>query len=413
MAATLASLLTLSALPVLAQTSGERIQELEEKLALIERELTSLRSDMQQAEEAKTSEIQLLQENLDEQGQALTQTTQLAAGWKDSTSVTHLSGYASVDYVSPENANAAFNANFNPMFHFLYNDKVLWEAELEIEVAENGETEVGLEYTTLDLFLNDKLTLVAGKFLSPIGNFRQNLHPSWINKLPSAPPGFGHDGAAPISELGVQLRGVAPFERGGRLTYAGYVGNGPKVEAEDGEIHAIEAEGFASDPDDNKVFGGRVSYLPIPQLELAVSGAIGDVAVVEYDEVDIDGEPGRDYTVLGFDASYRIAGFDLRGEYVMQEIDDEQTSLAPEGGRWETWYAQAAYGFGQGKWEGVARYTDFNSPHGDESQEQWALGLNYLLSPSTLIKFGYEFNDGLPGEISDDDRWIAQIAYGY
>ena len=57
-----------------------------------------------------------------------------------------------------------------------------------------------------------------------------------------------------------------------KLNYAFYLGNGPKIEGEDGEIHAVEAEGFASDPDDEKVFGGRVAFLPIPSIELGISG---------------------------------------------------------------------------------------------------------------------------------------------
>jgi hypothetical protein len=298
------------------------------------------------------------------------------------------------------------------MFHFLYDNKILWEAELEVEVEENGDTSIGLEYTTVDWFLNDKLTLIAGKFLSPIGNFRQNIHPSWINKLPSAPPGFGHDGAAPISEMGVQLRGVAPMGSS-KLTYAFYMGNGPKIEGEDGEIHAIEAEGFASDPDDEKVFGGRVAFLPIPSLEIGVSGATGDVSVVEDDGMDIEGDPKRGYDVIGLDASYRWRNLDLRGEYVSQEIDENPLSIAPEGGKWETWYAQAAYQFADGKWEGVVRYTDFDSPHADDTQEQLALGVNYLITPSAMLKFGYESNTGEPGEVTDADRWLIQIAYGY
>ena len=56
----------------------------------------------------------------------------------------------------------------------------------EIEIDDAGETETNLEYLTIDWFINDYMALIAGKFLSPIGQFRQNLHPSWINKLPSA-----------------------------------------------------------------------------------------------------------------------------------------------------------------------------------------------------------------------------------
>ncbi len=384
------------AAPAFAQTDADRVDELEARMATMTAELAALRADIDAAK------------------QVAVKATQSVAEWNDVTSVTHISGYASVDYISADKEPAVFVANFNPMFHFLFDDKVLWEAELEVEVDESGGTEIGLEYTTVDLFLTDNLTLVAGKFLSPLGNFRQNLHPSWINKLPFAPPGFGHDGAAPVSEVGLQLRGVAPVGSNSKIVYAAYVGNGPKIEGEDGEIHAVEAEGFASDPDDEKVFGGRIGFLPFPGLELGISGAFGDVAVVENDDEDFEDDPTRDYNVFGFDASYRRKNLDLRGEFMRQEVDDQELSIAPEGGKWKTWYAQGSYKFGQqGKWEGVVRYTDFTSPHSDDSQEQWAFGINYLIAPSAMIKFGYESNKGETGEITDDDRWVAQIAYGY
>lgn len=401
--------LALLASPSFAQMHPERIAELEEQVSALSEQLGELKSELENAK--VDDDLEGIREEVAANKAAIS-ATQSATTFNDATSVTHLSGYASADYVSVENGPAAFVANFNPMFHFLYDNKILWEAELEVEVEENGDTNIGLEYTTVDWFLNDKLTLIAGKFLSPVGNFRQNLHPSWINKLPSAPPGFGHDGAAPISEVGVQLRGVAPMGNS-KLNYAFYLGNGPKIEGEDGEIHAVEAEGFASDPDDQKVFGGRVAFLPIPSLELAISGAAGDVAVVEDDGVDISGDPKRGYQVLGFDANYRWKNLDLRGEFVSQEVDPNPLSVAPEGATWETWYAQAAYQFAEGKWEGVVRYTDFDSPHADDKQEQLALGVNYLITPSAMLKLGYESNKGEPGELTDADRWIIQIAYGY
>jgi hypothetical protein len=388
----------------------ERIAELEEQVSALTEQLGELSTEIDEAKNA--DDLDGLRKDVEANKVAI-QATQSATTFSDATSVTHLSGYASADYVSVEDGPAAFGANFNPMFHFLYDNKILWEAELEVEVEEDGDTEIGLEYSTVDWFLNDKLTLIAGKFLSPIGNFRQNLHPSWINKLPSAPPGFGHDGAAPISEIGLQLRGVGIIGDRSKLTYAAYVGNGPRIIAEDGEIHAIEAEGFASDPDDEKVVGGRAALLPIPNLELAFSAATGDVAVVEDEFGEVSGDPTRNYDVLGFDASYRWKNLDLRGEYVSQEVDENPLSIAPEGGKWETWYAQAAYQFAEGKWEGVVRYTDFKSPHADDTQEQLALGVNYLITPSAMIKFGYESNTGEPGELTDADRWIIQIAYGY
>lgn len=412
--ATLWTALLLATTPALAQTDAGRISELEAKTAVMAEELDALREELKEAKQAASSEaVQAIREESTAALQAAQRAEKSANEWKNTTSVTHLAGYASADYVSPDNANAAFGANFNPIFHFQYDDRILWEAELEVEVEEGGDTAVALEYSTIDVFINDNLVFLAGKFLSPIGSFRQNLHPSWINKLPSAPPGFGHDGAAPLAEVGVQLRGGLKVGERGKLTYAGFVGNGPKLEGEDGEIHGIDTDGFAGDPDDEKVFGGRVSFLPFPKLELAISAAVGDASVVENDAVDFEGDPTRDYEVLGFDTSYQWNNFDFRGEYIQQKVADEASSVAPEGGTWETWYLQGAYKFGQAKWEGVVRYTDYTSPHPDRSQEQWAVGVNYLLTPSALLKVGYEFNDGLTGEATDDDRWLVQMAYGY
>lgn len=401
--------------PGWAQSDADRIAELEAKTAAMAEALEALQDELAQARESGSVRgTEELRSEVIKATQYAQRAQRAATEWKDTTSVTHLAGYASADYVEPEDGNGAFTSNFNPMFHYMYSDRLLWESELAIELDENGETEVVLEYSTIDIFLNDNLVLVAGKFLSPLGNFRQNLHPSWINKFSSAPPGFGHDGAAPAADIGLQLRGGANLFGNRKLTYAGYIANGPMLVGEDGEIHGIETEGVASDADDSKILGGRISFLPIPKLELGVSGAFGDAAVVENDDADLDGDPDRDYEVLGFDVTYQWQNLDLRGEYIMQDVADASTSVAPEGGKWESWYLQSAYKIGaSANWEGVLRYTDFNSPHADESQEQWALGVNYLVTPNALIKVGYELNDGLGGEVTDADRWLIQVAYGY
>ncbi|MEJ2089787.1 MAG: hypothetical protein P8Y69_15190, partial [Gammaproteobacteria bacterium] len=174
---------------------------------------------------------------------------------RESASRAHLGGYATAQYVDPEHDGGFFAASF----------LVLGEGELELEVEDNGETNVVLEFATIDLLLNDSMVLMAGKFLSPLGQFRQNLHPSWINKLPSAPVGFGEDGAAPDAEIGAQLRGGIELG-GGRLGYSAYIGNGPKLAVEEGEIEGIDSEGYASNDDDENVVGGRLSFVPLPKL---------------------------------------------------------------------------------------------------------------------------------------------------
>ncbi|NNE33830.1 MAG: porin, partial [Rhodothermales bacterium] len=189
--------------------------------------------------------------------------------------------------------------------------------------------------------------------------------------------------------------------------------NGPRLEGEDGELHGVDTDGFTSSDDGENTVGARVSLLPLARLEIGLSGAWGDAAIVENDELELVGDPARDYRVDGLDITYQRGDFDVRGEFISQKIGSAPLSVAPESAEWETWYVQGAYKFGQARWEAVLRYTDFDSPHSDESQEQWAVGLNYLVTPSAMIKLGYESNDGLPGEQTDSDRWLLQVAYGY
>ena len=361
----------IAATPAFAQSDASRVAALEAKMSVLAEQIIELRAELDQAKEAgetvTVEEIQSLRTEVAATKQVALQATQARNVMTSTSSTTHLAGYASADFTSPENGNSAFTANFNPMFHYQWTDRILWEAELAFELEESGETEVELEYTTIDIFLNDNLIFLAGKFLSPLGNFRQNTHPSWINKLSSAPPGFGHDGAAPIAEVGAQLRGGVNVGTQSKITYAGYIGNGPILEGEGGEIHGINTGGFAGDADAEKVFGGRISYLPIPRLEIGVSGAFGDAAVTQDDGLAVQGDPLRDYNVFGLDAAYQWNGFDFRGEYISQDVADSAQSIAPEGGKWETWYAQGAYKYGEAKWEGVLRYTDYATPHPDFS----------------------------------------------
>ncbi len=335
--------------------------------------------------------------------------------WRTRDSAFHLAGYADAGYADRSGGDGGFDlASFNPIFHYQYLDRILLEAEFATLVAEDGETEIELEYGTVDVMLNDNVALIAGKFLSPIGYFQQNLHPSWINKLPSVPLGFGHDGAAPATELGVQLRGGFALARDGLWTYAVYVGNGPELEAEDGEIMAVESEGFARDAEGGKVWGGRLSLLPVSGLEIGLSAATGEAAVTSADETMVDGDPARDYDAYGVDVSWKWGKqLDFRGEYVRQSVGAEPASLAPDKAAWRAWYVQAAYAWPETKWELVTRYGQFRAPDEEMELDQAVFGVNYWLTANAVAKTAFEWNDAAAGSPEDGNRWLLQIAYGF
>ena len=337
--------------------------------------------------------------------------------WKNHDSTVHLGGYGSVNYTADDHKNDRFSrVSYSPIFHYSFKDSIMLQAELEIEVEEDGDTEIALEYMTIDWFMNDYMTLMGGKFLSPVGYFRQNLHPTWINKLPTAPVGFGHDQAAPIAEVGLQLRGGVPLGDTMFANYSFFVSNGPnEIELnEDGdEIEAVETAGATGNEDDNFLFGGRIALVPMGNVEIGFSGAFGDVGLEDDDFAD------RDYNVYGIDGFGRWKGFDLRGEWIRTEVDSLATSAAPDSQKWDAWYLQGSYKFSQvpnkflRNFEAVVRYSDYDSNHADQRQEQWTLGLNYLIAPQAMAKIGYEINDGLEGEPTDDDRLLFQLSYGF
>jgi len=396
--------------------------------------------------QAADADLQAQIDTLQNQVTALSSEVQQAAEWKNPNTLMHMAGFADVKYVQPKGGDGSFGiGSFSPIFHYQYRDVVMLEAEVEMEVLEDGSTKTDLGYMTIDWFVNDYVVIIAGKFLSPIGQFRQNIHPSWVNKMVSAPPGFGHDGAAPISDMGVQLRGGFPVG-GIRTNYSLYVSNGPELKSEiedDGTefeagLDGVAAEGFGADRDGKKTAGGRFAILPMSSLEIGVSYATGKATVTEIEtseddarpEGEIAGQPLRDYDVAGADFVWFKGNISVRGEYIKTEIGADSTAYNPAvppndppttvgataSGKatWEATYVQAAYRLPNSKWEGVLRYGDFDAPGDLKDQKQTTVGVNYLVANNFIVKLSYEFNDGKVADTkADTDVLLTQLAYGF
>ncbi len=383
--------------PVVAVAQdATNIPQLERQLDALAKQVQELKEqlDVLREQAASKQEVQQVQRQVEEN-----------AEFRSADSVVHLAGYGSALYKDGDNSDSTFAVgSFNPILHFQYKDLILLESELEFEIEDDGKTEVALEYLALDLFLHDYVTLVGGKFLSPVGFFRQNLHPAWINKLPTAPIGFGHDEAAPVADIGAQLRGGIPIVGDMALQYSVFGVNGPRLEVEDGEVEAVETEGFNNDDNSDKVFGGRLAFRPLQKMEIGFSGQFGEVRAA--------GDADRDYVV--YDVDFNLTGvefapgLDLRAEYVRTRVGSGGT-IDPEKKVWEAWYIQGAYLLPSFPVEFVVRYGEFDSPTTD--QDQWALGLNYLFANQAIGKLAYEMNDIDSG--SYEDRYFVELAFGF
>ncbi|MDF1877706.1 hypothetical protein JHD47_07745 [Sulfurimonas sp. SAG-AH-194-L11] len=319
-----------------------------------------------------------------------------------------LAGYASFDWTGGSGGSDDFSGvKFAPIFHYQYGTIFQFEGELEFEIDEKGETVTALEYAAGTIFLNDYMGLQIGQFMSPIGQFVQNLHPSWINKLPSTPVGFGHDGAAPTSNIGMALRGGLPKIANLRSNYVVFVANAPRFGfAADGDT-IIDATGKSSSGGASQLLGARYALNPIGGMEIGISGATGEA----FDDTNTSGTSQnifRTYSAMGADFMYNDQGLDVKAEYIQQKVGDNVSSTL-EGGTWTAFYAQVAYQINGLNIEPVLRYSDYENP--ENRKKQIAVGLNYLFANNLIAKLAYE-ND-TNSNIDDVSRVRAQLAFGF
>ena len=342
-----------------------------------------------------------------------------------------LTGFAFGGFETGVGQHATFNAGFSPIFLWKLSDKLFFEGELELGLSDQ-QTDVNLEYAQLTYLLNDYMTVGIGKFLTPFDQFPARLHAAWINKLPDFPLAFNEDeGLVPFSQVGAQLLGAIPIGPT-KLLYNAYVSNGPRLNTNDPDAAgSLEFDNF-TDNDNNKAVGGRIGFLPIPELEVGYS--------ILYEGVHASGASPNHADVLlqGVDASYAHdidwlkGGIDLRAEWVWSSVStltyDPNGSLGfgpltfdneRNGG-----YAQLAYRPYKIKvpiienLEGVFRYDMLQEPNnapGAFDEQRWTFGLNYWLGPSTVIKVAYEFGhrtDSGSGR-KEVSTFLLQAAMGF
>ncbi len=452
-AAALALAISVAAVP--SRANAQSTQELLQRIEAMERQLEGMKQldqDLQalkaqlKATDAATRQAEAAARQAQDQAEAVQKQAQAAEKQARATerqarqaeradAKWHLSGYASTGFRVSDKGDEedTFEAGrLNPIFHFQYKDLVLFEGEFQFQVNSAGKTDTELEYATIDVLLHDDAALMAGKFLSPIGQFQTRLHPDWINKFPNAPAGFGHGGVQPLSDVGVMLHGgfaFNPLVNYPLVNYAIFVGNGPQLEFED-ELEAIEFEGFGSDNNGNKSLGGRIGILPIPHLEIGGSFMTADIEGVAGSSGPVtEGE----YTLWGVDAAFTRGPWDVRFEYLSSELDsffsaieaDEATELVPETD-FDAWYVQVAYQlrgvtdarflrnlepvvrYGEVDAEGFAHFVGHIVP-----EDRLSVGLDYWIAPSAVAKFAVSWRDFVDSGAEDATEFRGQLAYGF
>jgi hypothetical protein len=186
------------------------------------------------------------------------------------------SGYGDAQFEwKPTEREMTFEVgHFNPIIGARLSDD-LW-AELEFEVEESG-TEIGVEYAILDYAPISAFGLRIGKFLLPIGDYNEVLHPSFRWVQVTRPTMFDDVVPSEWAETGVQVRGLVPTGTVGGLRYAAWVANG--LAADPFDPAAPEplrsARDNYEDLNYDLAWGGQLVYTALPGMVGQTSVSVG------------------------------------------------------------------------------------------------------------------------------------------
>ena len=340
-----------------------------------------------------------------------------------------VTGFTTAEFIYRENEGSTFSAGFNPIFLWKMSDRLFAEAELEFSLItpeEGSQTETSLEYANISYVVNDFVTVGAGKFLLPFGIFNERLHPNWINKLPDAPLPFDDElGIAPEAGIGAFVRGGVPAGPT-KFVYDAYIDNGPSLITTDpAQAGRLDFDNF-EDNNYNKAVGGRLGYLPLPELEVGYSVQYAKVNPGDFEDVhaflqDIDVSYVRE---LGW-----LQGtIDARAEWVWSEV--ENATYDPTGALGfgplnfdndrNGGYLQLAYRPTKvsnkiiRNLEFVMRYDMLDVPEGSPGgvdEHRWTPGIDYWVTPSMVVKAAYQFVESNGAE--DQNAVLLQAALGF
>jgi hypothetical protein len=207
-------------------------------------------------------------------------------------------------------------------FGYRFNDKFLFNSEIEIEHAD----EIFLEFAYVDYLATDKFGLRGGLLLLPMGLVNEFHEP---NVFIGAKRPETEQRIIPTTwrENGLGVHGAA-----GKVAYRGYVVNGLRASGfSAGGIRGGRQKGSKALAD-NLAFTGRLDVMPTPGVFVGASLYTGGSG---QGEIALEGESFRVRTTI-FDVhgQAQIRGFDLRGLYAQARIDDAEAlnrSLGLEG----------------------------------------------------------------------------------
>lgn len=313
---------------------------------------------------------------------------------------------------------------YAPIFLLQLNNQFLFESELEFHT--NGEVEIG--YAQMDWTVADGLTVVGGRYLAPIGFFNERLHTPWINKMPDFPLMMRTTTLADFSLTGAQLRG-SRYLLGSpvKMEYSLYAANGlgmPGGGTLTDWANLGKSIETTKNANNSMAYGGRVGFW-IPAVGLYGGASyFGNSAYTP--------SAGADTQLWDFDLSFRQGNWDVRFEYAalfqktaafignnigrnglyVQAAYRDYTSLSPILSNLEL-VGRYSYATIRGVDPFALDLSAFDSPvQVPVTRNQYALGVNYYLSYSLILKLAFEVNQETRFNLKDN-QLLSQLAWGF
>lgn len=404
--------------------SRQEYEELKAELLAMKKELAGLKQSKHSEAKQETAKAQTAAAESDNKGTVPSTTEPIREPIIGLTNF-HIAGFGTATFESRNGRVSNFSASFNPIFLWELSPKLLFESRLEIEPSGSG-TNVELEYAQLTYLLNDYITLGIGEFLTPSNVFVERFEALWINKLPDRPLAV-YDGILPERSFGLQVRGGIPIGST-RANYAFYVANGPNLNVfSRTRAGTLEFQNF-SDNNDDKAFGGRVGFLPIPGVEIGYGFETAQPGTQGTAFADLRSLLQSVDLNVTRDSDFLRGRVDLHAQYAWSHVDEAVYDpngvfgfgpLSFESER-DGGYAQVAYRPTKlasdfiknleliGRWDHLSRAP---SGLGAPQEGRWTLGLNYWLSPGTVVKAAYEWDN--PHGEPNRDALFFQVATGF
>jgi hypothetical protein len=120
-----------------------------------------------------------------------------------------------------------YSPSVDPIFLLPLGTKWMLESELSISsdlerdqsVWQPRQLNKEVEYLQLDYIVNNHVTFVAGKIMTPFGIYMERYHPEWIRDIQIAPIIFG---ISHNQSMGAEMRGATHLAHNIDLTYTGF-----------------------------------------------------------------------------------------------------------------------------------------------------------------------------------------------